>query len=96
MKVLVKYAPNSFKTTRLDMYFGRRIAVDASMMVYQFLSAVRDNDGGVFVDTNGETTSHIMGTFYRTIKMLSNGIKPVFVFDGKPPELKSGEVRARV
>jgi flap endonuclease-1 len=25
--------------------------------------------------------------------MLDNGIKPVFVFDGKPPTLKSGEVR---
>jgi flap endonuclease-1 len=30
--------------------------------------------------------------FYRTIKMLTNGIKPVFVFDGKPPVLKTGEV----
>jgi 5'-3' exonuclease len=24
--------------------------------------------------------------------MLDKGIKPVFVFDGKPPELKKGEV----
>lgn len=30
--------------------------------------------------------------FYRTIRLLSNEIKPVFVFDGKPPTLKSGEV----
>ena len=33
-----------------------------------------------------------MGTFYRTIRMVENGIKPVYVFDGKPPEMKSGEV----
>jgi len=25
--------------------------------------------------------------------MVENGIKPVYVFDGKPPALKSGEVR---
>ena len=31
--------------------------------------------------------------FNRTIRMLSAGIKPVFVFDGKPPTMKSGEVR---
>lgn len=31
--------------------------------------------------------------FYRTIRMLTNGIKPVFVFDGKPPDLKSNEVK---
>lgn len=36
--------------------------------------------------------SHLMGMFYRTIRMLESGIKPVYVFDGKPPQLKSGEV----
>ena len=38
--------------------------------------------------------SHLMGFFYRTIRMVENGIKPVYVFDGKPPELKSGVVSA--
>lgn len=33
-----------------------------------------------------------MGLFYRTIRMIDNGIKPVYVFDGKPPQMKSGEV----
>lgn len=37
--------------------------------------------------------SHLMGMFYRTIRMLEHGIKPVYVFDGKPPQLKSSEVR---
>jgi len=37
-----------------------------------------------------------MGMFYRTIRMLDNGIKPVFVFDGKPPTLKSGEVHSLI
>lgn len=44
---------------------------------------------------DGETTSHLMGMFYRTIRMLDNGIKPVYVFDGKPPELKGGELAKR-
>lgn len=34
-----------------------------------------------------------MGFFYRTIRMAENGIKPAYVFDGKPPDLKSGVVR---
>lgn len=37
-------------------------------------------------------SSHLMGFFYRTIRMVENGIKPAYVFDGKPPELKSGVV----
>lgn len=33
--------------------------------------------------------------FYRTIRLLENGIKPVYVFDGKPPDLKSDELNKR-
>ena len=31
--------------------------------------------------------------FNRTINIMEAGIKPVFVFDGKPPVFKGGEVR---
>jgi flap endonuclease-1 len=34
-----------------------------------------------------------MGLFYRTIRIIENGIKPAYVFDGKPPDLKAGIVR---
>lgn len=44
---------------------------------------------------DGETTSHLVGMFYRTIRLLENGIKPVYVFDGKPPDLKSDELAKR-
>lgn len=36
-----------------------------------------------------------MGTFYRTIRLVEQGIKPVYVFDGKPPDLKGGELAKR-
>lgn len=73
---------------------GRKIAIDASMCMYQFLIAVR-SDGAQLTSVDGETTSHLMGTFYRTIRLLENGIKPVYVFDGKPPDMKSGELVKR-
>lgn len=63
------------------------------MSIYQFLIAVRQRDGEMLQNEAGETTSHLMGFFYRTIRMAENGIKPCYVFDGKPPELKSGVVR---
>lgn len=94
-KLLAKYAPNSMKEGKIDQYFGRVVAIDASILVYQFIAAVRDREGSTLVDESGETTSHIIGTFYRTIKLLTNGIKPVYVFDGKPPELKGGELKKR-
>lgn len=36
--------------------------------------------------------SHIQGVLVKTIKLMEDGIKPVFVFEGKPPEMKQGEV----
>lgn len=70
------------------------------MAIYQFLIAVRSNQGGggqsfVLTNADGETTSHIQGMFNRTIRYLTEGLKPVFVFDGKPPVFKSGELLKR-
>ena len=76
--------------------------MDASMAIYQFLIAVRSNGGGnmaaaatMLTNADGETTSHIQGMFNRTIRFLTEGIKPVFIFDGKPPTMKSGELQKR-
>jgi DNA excision repair protein ERCC-5 len=38
---------------------------------------------------------HLTGIFRRLVKLLFYGIKPVFVFDGKFPELKRETVRRR-
>jgi flap endonuclease-1 len=44
----------------------------------------------------GEVTSHLQGLWYRTIKFVEAGIKPVYVFDGKPPELKRAQLDQRL
>ena len=43
----------------------------------------------------GLSCSHIQGMFYRTSRMVQAGIKPVYVFDGKPPKLKQEELARR-
>lgn len=64
------------------------------MSIYSFLVAVR-SEGQQLMNETGETTSHLMGMFYRTLRIVDNGIKPLYVFDGKPPKLKSGELAKR-
>jgi flap endonuclease-1 len=44
------------------------------MSIYQFLIAVR-SEGQQLMSESGETTSHLMGMFYRTLRMVDNGIK---------------------
>jgi len=67
---------------------GKTIAVDAFNVIYQFLSTIRQPDGTPLQDSKGRITSHLSGLFYRNIHLLQNGIKLVYVFDGKHPELK--------
>ncbi|XBW37167.1 hypothetical protein QEN19_002748 [Hanseniaspora menglaensis] len=89
-------APGCTKEISIKSLSGQKIAIDASMCLYQFLIAVRQQDSGMQLNNaEGETTSHLMGFFYRTLRMCDNGIKPVYVFDGKPPVLKSGELDKR-
>ena len=84
----------------LSSLHGRKIAIDASMAIYQFLIAVRSQNGAggtavMLTNADGETTSHIQGLFNRTIRFLTEGIRPVYIFDGKPPQIKSGELLKR-
>lgn len=75
---------------------GRVVALDAYNMLYQFLTAIRQPDGTPLMDRQGRVTSHLSGLFYRTISLVEEGVKPVYVFDGKPPEIKRREVEERL
>lgn len=94
--MIKEHSPNAFKEFQLKNLFGRKVAIDASMCLYQFLIAVRQSDGQQLTNEDGETTSHLLGLFYRTIRLVENNIKPAFVFDGKPPVLKGGELEKRL
>jgi len=72
----------------LDDIFDKKIAIDAFNWLYQFLSIIRQKDGEPLRDSEGRVTSHLSGIFYRTIKLIEAGVKPIYVFDGEPPEFK--------
>ncbi|KAF8443118.1 PIN domain-like protein [Boletus edulis BED1] len=93
--IISEHAPKAIVEHDIKTLFGRKVAIDASMSIYQFLIAVRQKDGEMLTNEAGETTSHLMGFFYRTIRIVENGIKPAYVFDGRPPELKSGVLAKR-
>ncbi|MEM5832870.1 MAG: flap endonuclease-1 [Candidatus Aenigmatarchaeota archaeon] len=80
----------------LSSLSNKIIAIDAYNTLYQFLSIIRDKDTGEPLrDSKGRITSHISGIFYRTINLLENGIKPIYVFDGEPPKFKLKEIERR-
>ena len=81
--------------TTLEAFSSKVIAVDAYNAIYQFLASIRGPDGLQLSDSEGRITSHLSGLLYRNINFLSLGIKPVYVFDGKPPSLKTAEIERR-
>ncbi|MEB2837398.1 MAG: flap endonuclease-1 [Desulfurococcales archaeon] len=84
------------RTIDLRALSGRVVALDAYNMLYQFLAAIRQPDGTPLMDRQGRVTSHLSGLFYRTINLAEEGVKPVYVFDGKPPEMKKAELEERI
>ncbi len=99
-KLLADEAPHCMKEVNLKSLAGRKVAVDASMALYSFLIAIRSRSGAegpnmMLTNESGEVTSHVQGMFSRTIRLLSCGVKPAYVFDGKPPTFKSGELAKR-
>jgi len=74
---------------------NKTIAIDAYVALYQFLTTIRQPDGTPLKDSSGNITSHLSGLFYRNINLLQEGIKPIYIFDGKPPELKLKELEKR-
>jgi len=81
--------------TKLESFSNKVIAIDAYNAIYQFLASIRGPDGLQLTDSEGRITSHLSGLLYRNINFLSLGIKPVYVFDGKPPSLKTAEIERR-
>jgi len=75
---------------------GKRLAVDANGELYQFLALIRLRDGSPLRDSHGRITSHLSGLFYRTTRLMTDyAPELVFVFDGKPPDLKFAEIARR-
>ncbi len=83
------------KPCALKDFKARSIAIDGYNALYQFLSSIRQANGMPLTDSKGRITSHLSGTFHRTANLLEAGIRPVYVFDGKPNPLKAGTLQER-
>ena len=81
---------------QLEDIRGKSLAVDANNVLHQFLALIRTRSTAPLTGPDGTVTSHLVGLLYRTIHLISEyHIRPIFVFDGKPPRLKRGEIEKR-
>ena len=90
-KIAGEYA---MKTYNFDRFHGMTIAVDASLLIYQTVIAMRSR-GKDLRNDKGELTSHLHGVFHKVLNFLQNGMIPIFVFDGKAPAIKQKTIDQR-
>lgn len=83
------------KELEIEDLRGKTIAVDAFLWLHQFLSIIRQPDGTPLMDSKGRITSYLSGIFYRSAKLIENGLNLVYVFDGPVHEFKIATVEER-
>ena len=88
------YAPKSITKKQFTDLSGKKIAIDASLLIYSYVIAIR-NSSYDLTNTDGDMTSHIHAVVSKTLLYLDNSITPIFVFDGKPPNLKNSVLDKR-
>jgi len=97
IKCLLKFInemPELIQNVDNSRYKFKRIAIDISILIYRIIISVR-NSGADYTNQKGEITSHILGLFNKTVELLGNGIIPVYIFDGKPPDIKNKTIENR-
>ena len=73
---------------------GERVAIDVFLNAYQFITSMTGQDGKP-LSYEDKPVAHLMGFLDRATVMISEGIDPVFVFDGRPHDLKRNTLDGR-
>lgn len=93
-KFLDKYAPSAILNKTFDDYKNKTIAIDTSLVLYKYIAAMRKS-GKDLTTKDGIVTSHLHGLIFLINKLMSHKITPVFVFDGKAPDIKKDTLTKR-
>jgi len=94
-KLLQKICPNSISNFDYKSFNNTVIGIDASNILYQYIAALRSK-GDDLQTKNGLITTHIYAILYRTVDLLKKGITPIYVFDGKSPDIKNVTIESRL
>jgi len=94
INIISEHSPDSITEKGLKELKGKVVVLDASMIIYQFVIAIRST-GADLENTEGKMTTHILGVINKALLLLKNDIVPIFVFDGRAPDMKSEVLKSR-
>ncbi|ARF10688.1 FLAP-like endonuclease XPG [Hokovirus HKV1] len=90
-KFVEKYS--TVKQCSINDFENKILLVDGNMMIYKNIMAIRKN--GYDIMKNGKSVTHIHSMLNKLLNFRKYNITPIFVFDGKPPNIKNDELKKR-
>ena len=81
--MIKKLSPDSTTMNSIEKYSGSKVAIDCSILLYKFRYASKVEN------------AHLIGIVNRVKFYMMNGILPIFIFDGVPPEAKKITIEKR-
>jgi flap endonuclease-1 len=93
IKLIERYAPQSIKYKKITDYKNKKLGIDANLMIYKIIFAIRR--GGYDIENNGTVVTHIHGLLQKIMGFRKYDITPVFVFDSSFPDIKEETLRKR-
>lgn len=98
MQLIKELCPEAVKEIDMKSYKDKSIAIDAYLTIYQYIIGTQSHKGDQITqikDKDDNLTAHLLGIFHRSISLMENGVKPVWVFDGCPPKAKTETMKKR-
>jgi flap endonuclease-1 len=92
--LIKKLAPDTVDEVALKDLEDQVLAVDTSIVVYQFLVALKNTNQDLHT-RDGRVTSHIHAIITKALSLVKKRIRPIFVFDGQAPDLKGDTLLER-
>ena len=94
MQIITRYAPNSITYHKIDYYKNKILAIDANLMIYKMIFAIRFN--GYDLQNDDIIVTHIHSLLNKFKVFIKYNITPVFVFDGISPKIKKHVIKQRI
>jgi len=93
-KFINKNFPDIYQTISINNIKGKPCIIDGMQHIYSQLIYMRSRDKEIITKC-GKNISHIHGLINSLTYYLKNGIIPIFIFDGKTPEIKKKKIEER-
>ena len=93
-KFINKNFPDVYNTVGINDISGKSCIMDGMQHIYSQLIYMRSRDKEV-ITQDGKNISHIHGLINSLTYYLKNDIIPIFIFDGKTPDIKRKKIEER-